>query len=376
MDYESTTQVRTNDVTPQYDFCAMYFESMHSFMINLTTTAVVFGIVALVSNSLFLFTVVKNPHLRQTPVRVYLVSLALIDTCVSVSYTSMALRWLFDSVHNIYSFNVHLLLFIRFPFQLMSSLLIVLVTFERYRAICQPMAHYNSTQKNAKYFFWCCEVKSVIAVAVTGAVIALALFFEYWKPEEHACLEDASVVAFVRRLPTRMHVTISDSIYIINIFMAMLDFVTIITSVSLSVMIYRKLGKVPKKGSVNGGKRYAREQKNMTRMVVANTLVFCLFVLLQDICSCIYLTFEASYTYESIKAYLHLLFILTLLNSGANPIIYNVFGSVYRNAFIKSFPCLVFASKWAGISFTERSSTSFETQISTLQRFNIEEEGQ
>lgn len=350
-------------------FCEVYLGSMHRFMINVTFIAIILSSLALFSNSLFLFTVVKQRHLRQTPVRVYLASLSFIDACVSISFTLLAFRWLLDSANKIYSFNVHLVLLLRFPFQLMSSLLIVMVTLERYKAIYRPMAHYNSNQGgNDKFCFYfvglACPFASLVTIAV---VIVMVICFEFMETIFLTC-PDPNVVVCVRKLPENVHEAIEDSVFFINYLMAILDLLTIFSTVFLSALICIQLGRLPELGS---SKRYAREQRNMTKMVVANTLVFCLFVLLLDICSCLFLSTTIMFSDDGIKIYLFLVFSLTLINSGINPVIYNTFGSVYRTAFLKTFPCFKFAGSWVIASTSGRSSTSLDvTQLSSLPRFN------
>lgn len=84
-------------------------------------------------------------------------------------------------------------------------------------------------------------------------------------------------------------------------------------------------------------RRHREQQRTLTKMVLVNSAVFFCFVLFHDVMIPLLIVLRQDGLHLYIYTFLTV--IPTLLNCGVNPIIYNIFGSRYREAFINIFPC-------------------------------------
>lgn len=127
---------------------------------------------------------------------------------------------------------------------------------------------------------------------------------------------------------------------IVSFILVAIEIITVVVSVSLSLMIYRMLGQLPS-GSEESHRLHLREQSNLTKMVIVNTGVFCFCLSLSDVFTCVYFNIQPKNRFNYSMHYITVTIVVTLLNSLMNPIVYNAFGSIYRQAFLDTYPCLM-----------------------------------
>ena len=141
---------------------------------------VLFGIVwpclilfGFVGNISFIWTVVRTPSLH-TPTYIYLVSLACNDLCTVIGLTVCIIPSYFNSPlrRNSYTENTFISKIIPLTYLgsfISSSLLVVLVAFELYLAICHPIKHH--ILKGTKRTFKLIGVVFISSTCISSTII-------------------------------------------------------------------------------------------------------------------------------------------------------------------------------------------------------------
>lgn len=281
------------------------------------------GLLALASNVSFLIIITTHTNLRKSSVCVYLIALSCVDVCTTLLFLTCFCFILVDLSSPYSKYSPHSLMnstiVVRNAFQFISLFLITLIAFERYKSICRPL---ESLGLSPNLKLRCCVTTSVICISVVPLTIISAF--------ASLPLLDANN----GYLPTILH---SSYVFI------SLDVITLLVVVLLSYKVIKVF-----KMKVNMGDAVARihrkQQRQLTIMVLVNSFVFLFLVLFQDIV----IPFLIISGPDGIRTntYFNLVCFSSLLNSGINPIIYNIFGSRYRKAFSKTFKCCKIRTLW------------------------------
>lgn len=270
---------------------------------GLAVTSLVLGILAFLSNGAFLFTVFKQSSLRKMRLNFYLIPLSFIDMYTSIIYIVMGGLYLYlidTDLDSLGGFALSLI--IRFPAQFVSCTLIMLMSWDRYKVVSDPI---NQSIRHTT----CPKIRLLVMILIATAAFALLL-----------------VTAFL---------FLDFFFFIIFLY----DFVTIVGTgiLNLKIIIVLRKRHELHRGNVSN-RNFARQQQQVTIAVIINSFVFVSLVFIFD--AFFFLPFFGQ------EFYPYPLIICTLLNSGLNPVIYNIFGSIYREAFLNTFPCLKTIALW------------------------------
>lgn len=313
-------------------------KSILEYVLKLSVSTLIFGLLGFISNFIFLITVAKHPKLRKTNLRILLVTLSVIDALISMCYIFISLRWLIDSSKYLITLHESLVLLFRFPFQFISCICITLVTTERYQAISNPMKYVNqATMKVRSCYIFAITICAFLIVCTCVVFMLVFLVHPKWEIITYCQSDLVHIQLQVLGSPFHHEMTVDTAVKIFSYVLVSSEILAVIISVTLSLMIYRKLGKLPNVGD-ESERLHIREQRNLTIMVFVNTAVFCICVILQDIFTCVYFNLGIDDKGNVSKHYICFIAVVTLLNSLLNPLIYNMFGSIYRQAFVETFP--------------------------------------
>lgn len=333
------------------------------------TVALILATLAFITNGMFLVTVLKHASLRQKSLSIYLVILSCLDVCLSLSYACISIRWLIHHMHGV-DRNVVMELFkIRFPLHFVSCWLVVAIYVERHNAICRPV--YAATSRpNFCLLYGALVVFVLVSLAISG--VSVVKIFTPFEPVTDKCKHLKDFYPLWNP-DTDLRISEGEAVPLISYYLLGTDIITVTILICLSRSIFRSLN-LAGNFARRGGIRYYGEQRNLTKMVFVNTSVFCVCVLVQDIFWWFFINFDFTIDQYGITN-LFLVTLLTLLNSGANPIIYNVFGSLYRNALVQTFAWLHPVTVWRRLAKLFRGSIQFSpsnSSSSVAQVRNIE----
>lgn len=302
-----------------------------------TYVVLILGLAAFLLNSCFLYVIIKQRSLRRTPLAVYLVDLSCIDFITATMYLWLAVAKLCtlsktteDKQIYLLPFNVFVLCF-RNSFQILSSILMICISFERFKAVCRPMKTVTSPTNIPK-------------LAVITAVWTVVLFLVF----SIAIFGYLSAIETIEQINVTIcnggscQLTTSD-IYLIdvpvfNYGLIGLDVVTMVTSLAVFWFIIAKLKRMPDLGAASG-QIHRDEQRKLTNMALVNNLAFVVLVFLQDVtfCLAVWILSGSPNLNKQGELVYFLQGIWNLLNSSANPIVYNIFGRQFRQGFRDTF---------------------------------------
>lgn len=320
--------------------CTSYDYALLSYFRRLSVHIFILGSLGFLSNFLFLVTVVKHPELRRNRLRILLAILSVIDTMLSLFNVSLSVTWLMASLRNTINVSLHFFLSFRYPLQLTSCVIVTIISVERYKSIRDPFKQMrSSTGLNP---FSCLVGVVCILVCVWTLVSVCQCYFLagnigniIW------CVMSNN--EFMTAVVYSSH---SSSVFmvltLVKFILVPSEVITIVISVSMCTLTYRMLRRLPNVAD-ESQRRHLKAQRNLTKMVIVNTAVFCVCVLLADVT--VLMMSHYIISYETMFSYVT---VVSSLNSMLNPIIYNAFGSAYRQAFLKTYPCLkIILRGWA-----------------------------
>lgn len=299
-------QVNLNINSFSSEDCSLFSEKGKYFLILLMLA--VFGCF---TNLTFIYIVAKQPSLRKAVLAIYLVSLSVIDIAICISYIVLILscRGLtsgaFPDKAALFIFaNPHTL-------HVLAISLMILIARQRYTAVSKPLNTYTSNQTS--------RTKLVVLLSLFLVISFLVL--------------DVLYIVFV---------PINDIYVTVWIYMP-LDGISLVVSITMYIIIFYKVKWMPT--NYTDGKSHPRNDRNrrilrnITAVLFISTVTFFVMVFFQDV------IFLAAYLGTNVDPLVTgiISFVwvyLSILNSSINPIIYNIFGSVFRHAVLETFPCL------------------------------------
>ena len=218
-----------------------------------------------------------------------------------------------------------------------STLLITLVSFDRYFAICRPIT-YLKIKKNKRavgfvvLFLWI--VSAVLAVLNTlrfGKLVQVCLIW----PSSDKYIMFPNVVG--RCDPIRP--SFGDISRVTN---AITFAVAFVINVAINIKIFQKLRQKPP--GENGNQRNHHTKRRITWMLMANTAIFFCFLAPSKFLVLQRVTFFkikiVNLSRDRQENLLRNVFLLAMVNSAVNPILYGVASPSYRRGFLKAFGLL------------------------------------
>lgn len=300
----------------------------------ISVVILVFSAFALLSNVSFLITVKKTNCLGKS-ISVHFVALSFVDISISISYISFALRWFYYLANRILTVSLFCSYFFRFPLQVLASMLVVSVTADRYRAVARPIETAASGVSWRLRLITVVTILTCLMTSLVSIVISITLFDMTY---DYDCVIGNDTYAIFEMPKPYRHVFVIIQYFMAHI-LVIVDVISIVTSVGLLALIKKMLAQAPDLGMPT---YYQTEQRNVTRMITANTTVFLLCILFHDLmwlANMYRLTF-LGYTGHNVFFFVFTSSLSSLINSGVNPVIYNIFSVRFRHAFLNTFPCL------------------------------------
>lgn len=151
------------------------FDLLWTHLTNLSIITLILGPLGIITNSGFLFTVAKQRSLRKMPLVKYLVNLSCVDLFFSAACTITTIVThlvgkdpLLDRA-NWFNYMFH---GVKFPFQIVCCILILLMTWDRYKAVSDPIKY--STKPHGT-FKMCCTCTSLMVTMVFLCLLAIRL---------------------------------------------------------------------------------------------------------------------------------------------------------------------------------------------------------
>ncbi|XP_071838583.1 uncharacterized protein [Apostichopus japonicus] len=275
--------------------------------------SLILNLLAITTNVLFLITVKRHPMLRKSAMSIYLVALSVVDLITSFLILVCSIIQLIFKLSDpiVTSRSAVLLSLCWSSLQYISLCLVILIAYERYKAICKPLEHIGSVT----------NLKRRCCLTAIGIFVAFGVLFVVFLFSSMELLGGVRSLGKICEIPPSSYIFISS------------DLITLL----IVVILYTKIIKVFNENQNisdwdNIRKRNHELQRNLTIMVLVNSAVFIFLVLCQDIAIFLAITVKRDDGGLSWEDYLLLIFFPSLLNSGINPVIYNIFGSRYRSA--------------------------------------------
>lgn len=296
----------------------MYSDSLfysHTMSLVVAFTSLLLSFVAFASNFSFLYVVVRQPVLRKFLFQVYLVALSCVDLFLSIGYmlcglSSVLTFYNFHKYKGFFSTTFLFMLMVSYSTRPVSSFFIIRIAWERYKAVCHAVESMGSASLFQKCFF--VAVMWQVFFSTIFVLILIALF-----------VTDKLFLPFLGNTE--------------KYFVYVSDILTVIISVCLYVKIIWRLRK-QQNLHPSSDTRHEKEQQKLTLMVIVNTLAYLLLVFLQDFIA--FFAMEHIVSDDSIlqELWYDIASMCACINSGINPLIYNVFGSRYHDAFLDTLP--------------------------------------
>lgn len=263
-------------------------------------------LVGFISNGTFQITAWRNVSLRKNAFAIDLIVLSLLDILACICCTSLVYQ-------SIFYFNVyfHYLFVGLHTIHSISTLLVVLIAWERYKAICHPMQTATSRRNLRKV---CLTHAGWMS---SGSILLAPSLFLLWR------------YSYQNGFPY---------FYIVFIPFDVLALIVTVVMYTSAAMHLRHEGKNFQNMTSNRS-QYLRRERNLCAMTFINTVVFFALVVGQHILpGTVFL-----YLNEPVR-FFKLQLTCSLANASVNPIIYNIFGRQYRKAFIQTMVCRVSSS--------------------------------
>ena len=290
--------------------------------------------IGFVGNVTFLLILGRVKRMR-TVTNFYLANLAAADLIVlSIELVVRILRYVnFNQVksHPFYTdFGCGMFIFVAHLPTLSSISLITCVTFDRYFAICHPLKYRNTRIKKK------ISVILVILLWVISLVFSLCSVLAYGRLE-YICIrwppsEKYNNLPGIVRLCNPIHPFFQKDI-LEQVIHSIPYVAALIPNTFITISIVHRLT-VPPPGE-NGNNQNERKKRRITWMLVANSVIFFACLAPYNILLVFGKVMNLSYRQQRYSEYTA--FILVVLNSAINPILYGVVSPSYRRGFIKAF---------------------------------------
>ena len=295
----------------------------------------------LVTNLAFLYVVARIQSMR-TVVNQYLVHLAVADMLFLVGAIGKKL-WQYcvspikDDESSLGPVMVVFNQLLVYTTIFASEILVTLVAFERFYAVCRPMVVFAASSNNRKVANLLCLVWLIsIALAATtvGAVLQDRTMCTMW-PEEYSHLKDT----YVKYLPR--HPSFGYYTYIVQ---TVPFFVVMFINSILYVCIMREMER-----RLQAMERHDLDlqtnveiRNQVSRMLVANGIIFFVLMAPFQFGSLVKVLHDvvgggSGYSLNEYERFLKTARMMVYCNSAINPIIYNMANSRYRAAFEEAF---------------------------------------
>ena len=304
--------------------------------------------IGILSNCLFLFTIVRVPSMR-TLTNFYLVNLACADLIyILVTAVNRFYQYIWSSeLQNgvpwqttvgcgaVYSITY-------FPF-FASICLVTIVSVERFLAICYPVSYRNMNSRS--------HALVMTLVAWISALLLTALVAPAWAEQQSYCIIWPH--RWQHRLPKVVHFCNSVKEVFTNI-ASICEFGTFIVAVVINTILYSLIiHRLSQRGVSDQGKSNTKQQhqpqqntsskrvrNSVAKMLVINGIAF-------FVCLTPYQFFNMYYFVEGTLLDDSVVYIigyvgrtLSALNSAINPIIYGATNPRYRQAFLSAIGCV------------------------------------
>ena len=286
-------------------------------------------VIGCIGNVSFLLLLGRVKMMR-TITNIYLANLAVADLMV-LSMQTFFESWRFIDFKQVISEPFHtnagcgMTYFMRFMSSCASTLLITLVGFDRYFAVCHPVKY--RIKKNKRQV---CVYLTLLAWAI-AATYGLLGWLNFSRLGHHCILwpsrERYKYLPKVIKLCAPMH-PIFQTLYL-PVYNAI--FITaVITNSIINIQIVKKL-KNPPPGE-NGNQQNQQIKRRITLMFLVNSVVFCCCMTPINLFTIMYM-FNISRADDLIAAGT----VFLMINSAVNPIVYGVISPRYRRGFLKAF---------------------------------------
>ena len=303
--------------------------------------------VGLFGNLSFLFTLIRVPTMR-TITNAYLAALAVTDICFILIIGSRYIWTITKSplVFNnpfkrgfgcvLFSTMAHFLFF-------ESNLLVTLITYERYLAICHSLKHraYNIGKRTARQISLTAIIAMCLSLTLTPKQSEMRLSCVSW-PDRKPYIQ----------LPKILYYCKSTQLIFDN-YPPILQVVCFVTTICAHLILYSKIVRhlLRHEKTMAQQKQFQflvqREKINrqVTKMLAFNATAFCLcllpyqFFLLQNVVERLSNGKLDLFDNSSSSLLFWIGTTLNTVNSSINPFIYNVFNARYRRAFLAAFEC-------------------------------------
>ena len=209
-----------------------------------------------------------------------------------------------------------------------SILLITLVSFDRYFAICHPLKYRNKKNKKQAscvltLLAWIISaVLSLFRALASGRLIYICIIWP--SHEKYKYFPDT-----VTRCNPIHHFFREDILE--NLVHSAPFIAALITNTIINIRIIQRLRSPPP--GENGNQQHQQIKRRITWMLVANFVIFFSCLTPEHV----FLIFWRLFSYSKQRYYTHTSTILVMLNSAINPILYGLASPSYRRAFLKAF---------------------------------------
>lgn len=258
-------------------------------------------IVGFVTNGTFQWTTWRNAPLRRNIFAMNLIILSCFDTLSCIFYTVIVYQSI--AFLNVY---FHYLFVGLNTMHSISTVLIVLISWERYKAICRPLQMATSDTG----LFRCLAIHAgwILFMGVVGGPLLLFL----WD------------LSYTTRFPY---------FYIV---LMQFDVAAFFVTMSIYILVAKYLKGEPTSFLKTIRDPHWRRQKevNLCVMVWINAVVFFSLLVSQHVLPVIAILYL-----HAPETFLKVQLAFSLSNASVNPIIYNIFGTQYRKAFVKTVLC-------------------------------------
>lgn len=265
----------------------------------------VFGGCAIMSNCLFLLIIYKVPSHTKLALSVYLINVSCINIFLAVGYIiAVGYHLIFPDLNVIF---LLLMAFLRYPFQVVPTVLTVCIAWERHKGVFRPFQILTSPPHLARHCISTVALTAMLLIAFT--ILNISWF-----------TKGLSIFPIV-------------SLVIIT----MIDISTLIVTVSLYCPGIKKLQEDPGLGQMSGPiKRLHRRRLRIG--VLMDSTVYLIFDILLSVT--LVLVLSLCLRWKSLQLIFEIQALSFLLHCNITPIINTTFNLEYRKALLKMLPTL------------------------------------